>query len=40
MKIKFGYSNMRKTSFEKINYPPDFTEEAISRVVNQAEFMM
>ena len=29
-----------KRLLKKYNYPPDFTEEAISRVVDQAEFMM
>lgn len=29
-----------KRLLKKYNYPPDYTEEAISRVVDQAEFMM
>lgn len=29
-----------KRLLKRYNYPPDFTEEAISRVVDQAEFMM
>ncbi|MBQ9117944.1 MAG: DUF3387 domain-containing protein [Clostridia bacterium] len=29
-----------KKLLKKYNYPPDFAEEAISRVVDQAEFMM
>ena len=29
-----------KRLLKKYNYPPDYTEEAITRVVDQAEFMM
>ena len=43
MGAQFCESNLEAAVIERLielGYPPDYTEEAIKRVIDQAEFMM